>query len=100
MTVEEAQREGRRIFRNGAVGQIVAAVVWLSSAALGTWGTQRQAILALVIGGFFIFPVTQLLLWLSGRPSKLSPENPLGYLAMQVAFIVPFMLPVAGWAAL
>jgi uncharacterized protein DUF7010 len=48
----------------------------------------------------FIFPLTQLVLRLSGRPYALSAGNPLGHLAMQVAFTVPLTLPVAGGAAL
>ena len=49
----------------------------------------RTAIIELAFGGFFIFPITQLLLRISGRRSSLSRENPLGHLAMQIAFTVP-----------
>jgi uncharacterized protein DUF7010 len=100
MTVAEAQEEVRTVFRNGSAGQLVSGGIWLMSAAFASWGTPRQAILILVLGGVFIFPLTQLLLRLSGRPFRLQPDNPLGYLAMQVAFIVPLLLPVAGGAAL
>lgn len=48
----------------------------------------------------FIVPLTQLLLRLSNRPYELRAGNPLRHLAMQVAFIVPLTLPVAGGAAL
>lgn len=56
MDVREAQREVRKTFRGGFMGQLVSGVLWLGSAALATWGTPRQAILLLVVGGFFIFP--------------------------------------------
>lgn len=100
MTVAEAQEEVRAVFLNGSVGQLVSAVLWISSAAFATWGTTRQAILVLIFGGMLIFPVTQLSLRLSGRPFTLSAQNPMRYLAMQVAFIIPFTLPVAGGATL
>lgn len=100
MTVAEAQAEMREVFRNGSVGQLVSAAIWLSSAALGTWDTARQAILVLIFGGMLIFPFTQLVLRLSGGRSALSSGNPLRPLAMQVAFIVPPTLLVAGGAAL
>jgi len=100
MTIAQAQDEVRTVFLNGSVGQLVSAIVWLSSSAFATWGSTRQAILVLIFGGMLIFPLTQLALRMSGRPFVLSAENPLGHLAMQVAFIVPLTLPVAGAAAL
>lgn len=100
MDVTAAQREVRTTFLGGSVGQLVSGVLWLGSAALATWGTPRQAILLLVVGGFFIFPATQLGLRLMGRPASLSRRNPLNGLAMQVAFTLPLSLPVVGAAAL
>ncbi len=66
MLVHDAQREVRTFFIGGFWGQLVSSAIWLASAALGTWVTPRAAILAVVAGGFFIFPVTQLLLRLTG----------------------------------
>jgi hypothetical protein len=100
MTVADAQRESRAVFLGGSVGQIVCGVIWLSSAALGTWVGVREAVIALVAGGTFLYPLTQLVLWLLGGPCALSPGNPLRPLAVQVAFIVPLTLPVLGGAAL
>lgn len=100
MTLEEAQREMRAVFVNGSVGQAVSGAIWLASAALATWGTTRQAIVALVVGGMFIYPLTQAALRLSGRRWAPSEGNPLVPLAMQTAFIVPLTLPVVGAAAL
>jgi hypothetical protein len=100
MTVAEAQEEVRAVYLNGSVGQLVSGVIWLSSAACGSRGAIRQAILVLVFGGMFIFPITQLLLRLANRPYALGAGNPLRHLAMQIAFIVPLTLPVAGGAAL
>ncbi len=100
MHVSEAQKEVRTTFRGGFVGQSVSGLLWLASASLATWATPRPAILLLVIGGFFIFPLTQLGLRLMGGPAALRPDNPLGGLGMQAAFVLPLTLPVVGAAAL
>ena len=92
MLVRDAQREVRVVFVGGFWGQLVSSAIWLASAALATWSTPRAAIEELVVAGCFIFPVTQLLLRLSGGPASLSKGNPLHYLGMQVAFTLPFTM--------
>jgi hypothetical protein len=92
MLVQDAQREVRTVFVGGFWGQLVSSALWLASAALGTWVTPRAAIIALVLGGFFIFLLTQLLLRVSGRPASLPSSNPLGSLAMQIAFTLPLSM--------
>ncbi len=99
MMVRDAQQEMRQWFLGGFAGQLVSGALWLLSAACATWGTRRAAVLVLVIGGVFIFPLTQLVLRLMGRTSR-RPGNPLDPLAMQIAFIVPMGLPLVGAAAL
>ena len=98
MEIEDAQREVRSVYIGGFWGQLVSAVIWLVSAALGTWVTPKASIVALILAGFFIFPLTQLLLHLSRRPARVSKENSLHWLGMQVAFVLPFsmllLLPV------
>jgi hypothetical protein len=91
MQVQDAQREVRTIFVGGFWGQLVSSVLWLTSAALGTWSTPRAAIFALVLSGFFIFPLTQLLRLTAG-PASLPSANPLGNLGMQIAFTLPLSM--------
>ena len=100
MHVTEAQHEVRHTFRGGFAGQLVSGVLWLVSAGFATWGSFRHAVIVLVVGGFFIFPLTQLTLRLLGGPHSLSRENPLNGLGMQVAFVLPLMLPLVAAAAL
>lgn len=88
------------MFLGGAVGQAVSGLIWLLSAALGTWVSTRYAILALAVLGALIFPLTQLVIRSMGRKAALSKDNPLNALAMQVAFIVPLNLPVIAAATL
>ena|SRR5438552_836646 len=98
MDIQDAQREVRLVYLGGFWGQLVTSVIWLVSATLGTWVTPKASILTVVIGGFFIFPLTQVLLRLSGRRASVSRENPFNNLAMQIAFVLPFsmllLLPV------
>lgn len=100
MHVAEAQAEVRRLYVGGFFGQLVSGLLWLGSAALATWGSTRQAMVLLVVGGFFIFPAVMLALRLTGRPASLSIGNPFGALGMQVAFVLPFSLPLVAAATL
>jgi hypothetical protein len=100
MRVEDAQREVRTVYVGGFVGQLVSAGVWLVSAAAASWLSLRHGAALLFFGGMLIFPSTQLALRLAGRPTALSPANPLRELAVEVAFLVPLLFPLAGAAAL
>ncbi|MDP9146243.1 MAG: hypothetical protein M3N22_01175 [Acidobacteriota bacterium] len=96
MNISEAQRDVRTVFLGGFAGQSVSGVLWLVSAALATWYSHKAAIAVLVVGGVFIFPATQLVLRLMGRPFSLPKGHPMNALAMQIAFTIPFMLPLVG----
>jgi hypothetical protein len=45
MDIQDAQREVRSVYIGGFWGQLVSSVIWLVSAALGTWKTPRASIL-------------------------------------------------------
>lgn len=92
MEIQDAQREVRSVFIGGFWGQLVSSIIWLVAAVLGTWVSPKASILEAVIAGFFIFPLTQLMLRLSGRRASLSKENSLNSLGMQVAFVLPFSM--------
>ena len=92
MDIQDAQREVRSVYIGGFAGQLVSSVIWLVSAALGTWFTPKASILTVVTGGFFIFALTQMLLLLSGRRASVSRENPFHSLGMQVPFVLPFSM--------
>jgi hypothetical protein len=99
MTVEQAQREVRTVFLASFPGALAASFIWFVSTALSTWSSPHHGILALSVGGAFIFPIAQLILKAMGRRATLSPENPLGALAMQVAFTIPLSLPLIAAAS-
>jgi hypothetical protein len=91
MNISDAQRENRVRFHGGFYGQLVSGVLWLLSAGLADTVGVKSAIIALVFGGFMIFPATELLVRLSGM-KKLSEANTLWSLGMQVAFVLPFSM--------
>src|ERR1700677_1514190 len=94
MNIADAQREIRSRFVGGYYGQLVSGVLWLTSAILAECCGPRVSIGVIVMGGFFIFPVTELLVRLSGGSKEISPSNSLRCLGMQVAFVLPFSMPL------
>lgn len=94
MDVATAQHEVRQVYRGGSVGQLVSGLIWLASAVVATYGTPKRAAIVLIVGGFFIFPLTTLGLRLLGGPGKLSADNPLSALGMQVALVLPLTIPI------
>lgn len=94
MNIVDAQREMRTRYVGGFYGQLVSGILWLASAAVATWRGPRPAIILLVVGGFFIFPLTELLLRTAGARARLGPDNSLRELGMQVAFVLPLSMPL------
>ena len=93
MNITEAQKEMRLRFAGGFYGQLVSSVVWLVSAATADRGSTGAAMACLVFGGFLIFPMTELLVR-ANKAAPLSKENTLRWLGMQVAFVLPFSMPL------
>ena len=100
MQISDAQRDVRTVFMGGFPGQLVSSLVWFASAAAVTWYSFRAGVAVLVIGGIFIFPMTQALLRMMGLPHSLPKGHPMNGLAMQIAFILPLTIPLALAAAL
>ena len=100
MDISDAQRDVRRTFLGGFAGQLVSSVLWFVSAALATWSSPRNAIIILVVGGMFIFPLTQVLLRVMGRRPSLGAGHPMYQVGMQVAFTLPLNLPLVAAATM
>lgn len=94
MTITEAQREMRTRYVGGFFGQLVSGSLWLLSASLAVWSTPRVAITTLVLGGVFIFPITELLIRMTGARARLSADNGLTQLGMQAALVLPLSMPL------
>jgi hypothetical protein len=95
MQIADAQRDVRTTFLGGFVGQLVSGLIWFASAATITWVSFRAGVAVLVLGGAFIFLLTQLILHLMGRPHGLPKGHPMNALALQVAVTMPLGIPVA-----
>lgn len=99
MEIAAAQREVRFEFLGGFVGQLVSGVIWMASAALGTWGSPASAIWTLFIGGMVIFPLTlaglRALGHATGPRGGLGADNPMGQLATQLTFTLNLPLIAA-----
>ena len=100
MNIQDAQRQIRLAFLGGFAGQLVSGILWLISAALSTWISQKYGMVFLFLSGMFIFPLTQLTLRMLGRSAKLSAENSLNQLATQIALTVPIGFLLTGAATL
>lgn len=100
MNILESQREMRSAFLGGFAGQLVSGLIWLVAAALGTWLSPLAGMAALFFGSMGIFPLTQGVVRLLGRPGKVSPANGLWSLGSQVAFTVPPNFLLVGAATL
>lgn len=94
LTISDAQREMRTRFVGGFYGQLVSGLVWLVSAGLATWSSPRAGITGIVVGGFFIFPITELLIRATGERCQFTATNTLRQLGMQVAFVLPLSMPL------
>jgi len=94
MTISEAQLEIRTRFLGGFYGQLVSGILWLMSAGLAVWSGPRASIIMLVVGGFLIFPATELLVRTIGERAPIGSANALRYLGMQVAFVLPLSMPL------
>lgn len=98
MDIADAQREVRTVSRGGFIGQLVGGTVWLLSAALSTWRSPAAGIVALLVGGVLIFPLTVLGLRVVYGRVSLSASNPMGQLGAQIACTIN--LPLVGAATL
>ena len=81
-------------FVGGFYGQLVSGILWLTSACLAVWRGPRASIIMLVVGGFLIFPSTELLIRTIGERAPVSSTNALRSLGMQIAFVLPLSMPL------
>ncbi len=90
----------RTAYRSGSVGQVYSGLVWVASAAAWAVWTPTVGILTLLLGGFFIYPVTSVVSRLLGGAGRIGRGNPFGELGVTAPIVGPLCIPVAGAAAL
>lgn len=99
MSITEAQRDMRFAYFNGATGAVTSATAWLIAALVASFVSSTTGIVALIIGGMLIFPVSVLLCKAAGRPGKHSKGNPLAPLAIEGTIWMVISIPIAVGAA-
>ncbi len=98
--LSEAQAEVRRSYRSASVGQIYSGAVWVASALAWSVLGATAGVLILLIGGFFIYPVTTLVARLLGSAGSIPKSNPLRMAGLTIPIVGALGIPVAGAAAL
>jgi hypothetical protein len=93
--LKDAQADMRVGYTNGAIGVIVSGTMWLTSGLVALWDTSAHAIWALLIGGVFIFPVSNVIEKILGKRAHHTKGNPLGALAMEGTIWMIMCLPLA-----
>jgi hypothetical protein len=98
--VARAQSEVRTAYRSGSVGQVYSGFVWVASASAWAVWTPTVGILTMLVGGFFIYPVTSAVSRLLGGAGRIGRGNPFRELGVTAPIVGPLCMPVAGAAAL
>lgn len=94
--ISSSQREMRSAFLGGFAGQLVSGLIWLGASAVSVIFSQNIGMAFLFLGSMGIFPLTQFVLRLMGRPAKVPEGNGLWALGSQVAFTVPINFLLVG----
>lgn len=90
------QKEMRMKFLGGFAGQLVSGMIWLIASTISVLINEKYGMAVLFFGSMGIFPLTQLVLRLMGRNSKVSRDNGLWALGSQIAFTVPINFLLVG----
>lgn len=97
---DDAQREMCHVYYHGALGVIIAGLVWLIAALVAIAKGPALAMWALFFVGICIFPLSVVLSRMLGRPGKHSAGNLLGPLAMTSTLWMIMCIPLAFGVAL
>lgn len=95
MNIKDAQKDMRDAYIGGGTGALVSGLVWIMAGVVALNAPQKTAVIAFLIGGVLIFPLSVVLDKLLGRRGKHDPENPLGVLALETTFMMLMGIAVA-----
>jgi hypothetical protein len=99
-SIEHAQQDMRDAYASGATGVLASSIAWYVSAGVALTMTPQKAVIALFIGGMFIFPLSVVISKLVKRSGAHAKDNPLAGLAMENTVWMIAMLPIAYLASL
>lgn len=83
MDFTESQKDMSRAYYGGATGALASGIVWISAGLIGLYSSPFNSMLALLIGGMFIFPISLLFSKLLGASAKHGATNVLSKLAIE-----------------
>ena len=86
LTFPQAQADMRRGYFSGAPGVLVSGLVWFVAGLVSMLSSEKTAVVALLVGGATIHPLSVALLRLLGHSGSHTPGNALGPLAMEGTF--------------
>src|SRR6056297_58289 len=86
----------RMKFLGGFAGQLDSGMIWLIASAISVLINEKYGMAVLFFGSMGIFPLTQLVLKLMGRSTKINEYNGLWALGSQIAFTVPINFLLVG----
>ena len=86
-------QEIKHSFLGGSTILLLEGFFWILAAILGSFVSPKIGILLIIVVGTFFYPLSLLFHLILKRP-KVSSENPLNGLFMQIGLIIPFSFPL------
>lgn len=83
MNFVESQRDMKSAYVGGATGLLASGLVWLMAGIIGLFFSSTGAIIALFIGGMFIFPLSVVFAKMLSASGKHADNNVLRHLALE-----------------
>ena len=83
LSISQAQADMRQAYFDGAAGVLISGLVWLMAALVAGMASAPVAVLALLVGGALIHPLSVVLVKQLGRSGRHQADNPLGRLAIE-----------------
>ncbi|WP_339858726.1 DUF7010 family protein [Pseudohongiella acticola] len=99
-SISAAQSNMCEAYYGGAPGIVSSGSAWLLAAIVAALVSERAGVIALVMVGMLIFPVSVVLCRLLGRTGKHNRDNPLAPLAMEGTIWMLLSIPIAIAAAM
>ncbi|WP_440053138.1 DUF7010 family protein [Pseudoalteromonas sp. T1lg65] len=94
-SIAAAQKDMRDAYYNGAPGIACSGVAWVIAGLVALLSQPLHGMIALLVGGMFIFPASMLVCKLCGRSGAHNSHNPLAPLAIEGTIWMLFAFLVA-----
>jgi hypothetical protein len=93
-------QELRRVYLGASPHTLVIGTIWIISGLCGDFVSSRSAILLILIGGMFVFPLGEVARkYILRNPHRVRESNSLPLLLMLIAFTIPLSYPLVYMAS-